>query len=128
MRLDASSIHRIVSLSTIIVVISISSLLFGCGGSETSSAEVVTGSITLAWEAPSLNEDGSLLTDLAGYYVYYGETSQAYTDFVTVEGSTSCSISGLSIGKPLYFAVTAFDTSGNESTFSSEVSTVLSGS
>ncbi len=126
MRLDASSKNRVLSSFTIFAVISISLLLYGCGGIETPAVEVPTGSVTLAWEAPTVNEDGSPITDLAGYRVYYGETSQAYTDVVNVGNSTGASIGGLPIGIPLYFSVTAYDLSGNQSTFSSEVSTVLS--
>ncbi len=128
MRLDISFIHRVASSLTIIAITSISILLYGCGGIETPAVEVPTGSVTLAWEAPTINEDGSPITDLAGYRVYYGETSQAYTDVVNVGNSTGASIGGLPIGKTLYFSVTAFDISGNESTFSSEVSTILSNS
>ncbi len=125
MRLNTSFIHRVVSSFTIIVVISMSFLLFGCGGVETPVAEVPTGSVILSWQAPNYNEDGSQLTDLAGYRVYYGESSQTYTEVVSIESSTSCSISGLPLGRSIYFSVTAFDTLGNESILSSEVSTIL---
>ena len=86
---------------------------------------VGTGSVTLSWQAPTTNEDLTPLTDLAGYRVYYGETSGVYTDVVTVGNYTSASIGSLPTGKTLYFAVTAFDTSGNESSLSNEASIVL---
>ena len=98
----------------------------GCGGGVSGSINPVgTGSVTLSWQAPTTNADGTPLTDLAGYRVYYGETSGGYTDVVTVGNYTSASIGSLPTGKTLYFAVTAFSTSGNQSAFSSEVSTVL---
>ncbi len=113
-----------------IVVVAVSILSIGCGGSETTSGagSVIsyTGSVTLSWQAPSTYEDGSPLTDIAGYKVYYGKESGAYSDFVEVVNYTSASIGGLPVGIPLYFSVTAYDLSGSHSTFSSEVSTVIS--
>jgi hypothetical protein len=82
-----------------------------------------SGSINLAWDPPLTNADGTPLTDLAGYRVYYGtapRSVQSYDYSVDIGNFTGAVISNLSKGD-WYFAVTAYDTSGNESTFSSEV-------
>src|SRR5690606_39089874 len=34
--------------------------------------QISSGSVTLSWTPPSENEDGSALTNLAGYRIYYG--------------------------------------------------------
>ena len=34
--------------------------------------QVALGSATLSWTAPTQNDDGSPLTDLAGFKIYYG--------------------------------------------------------
>ena len=53
----------------------------GCGKdsavvtANTSDPGISTGSVTLAWDAPTTNLDGTPLTALAGYKVYYGRTS-----------------------------------------------------
>jgi hypothetical protein len=60
--------------------------------------------------------------DLAGYIVYYGKGSRSYDNFVDVGNSTNCSVSGLESGVTYYFAVTAYDTDGLESSFSDETS------
>lgn len=118
-----ASFHLTISLLFLIFSLAAFS---GCGGGVSGSITPVgTGSVTLSWQAPTTNEDGSPLTDLAGYRVYYGETSGVYTDVVTVGNYTSASIGSLPTGQTLYFAVTAFDTSGNQSSPSGEVSTVL---
>ncbi|MDH3432879.1 MAG: putative Ig domain-containing protein, partial [Gammaproteobacteria bacterium] len=39
---------------------------------------VILGSVTLSWIAPTQNEDGTALTDLAGYKIYWGTTSGSY--------------------------------------------------
>jgi fibronectin type 3 domain-containing protein len=61
--------------------------------------------------------------DLAYYNVYYGNASGVYTT-IRIETNTTHTISGLLDAVPYYFAVTAVDTSGNESGFSAEVSKI----
>jgi hypothetical protein len=74
-----------------------------------------TGSVTLAWNAS---------TDpiVAGYNVYYGGASGAYTNEISVGNATNATISGLVQGTTYYFAATTYAASGMESPFSSEVS------
>jgi hypothetical protein len=71
--------------------------------------------VTLAW-------DPNTETDLAGYKVYVGTASRTYTTTLDVGNVTTCTVNGLVPGQVYYFAVTAYDTSRNESTFSNEVS------
>lgn len=78
-------------------------------------------SVQLTWTAPTLNANGSTLNDLAGYKVYYGLATGIYTDPIPVGLSTNYMLSGLAEGVQYYIAVTAYDTDGNESTFSNEV-------
>ena len=63
----------------------------------------------------SNNRDGSPLTDLAGYKLYYGTSSGVYgTNLdIGVISHISCLILRM---VSYYLAVTAYDTSGNEST------------
>jgi hypothetical protein len=69
--------------------------------------------------------DGSPLADLAGYHVYYGTASKLYREMVDVGNAETYTISNLVPGT-YYFAVTAYDTAGNETDFSEEVTkTVL---
>ena len=46
--------------------------------SEEVSRPMQCGEISLSWTAPTQNEDGSPLTDLAGYKIYYGQASGQY--------------------------------------------------
>jgi hypothetical protein len=71
-------------------------------------------SVTFAWD-PVTN------ADLAGYNVYYGSASHTYTNITSVGNVTNATISGLMEGATYYFAATALNTSGLESTFSDEV-------
>lgn len=65
--------------------------------------------------------------DLAGYRVYVGESTRRYTEVHNAGLQTSFSLDELSPGKTYYFAVTAYDFSGNESGYSEEVSATMPG-
>lgn len=59
--------------------------------------------------------------DVAGYKIYYGTSPGSYTDSVNAGNITSLVISGLQAGLTYYFAAVAYDSSGNESGFSNEI-------
>jgi hypothetical protein len=75
---------------------------------------------TLNWNPPTENEDGSTLNDLDGYIIYYGTSSDTYTQSIDVSNVTTYQLSGLEYDTTYYIAITAYDTSGNESTYSEE--------
>src|SRR5262245_62155411 len=77
--------------------------------------------VSLSWTAPTTNQDKTPLTDLKGYKVYYGFASRSYDVTIDVGLTTNAVVSGLQDGRTYYFAVTAYDTSGNQSIFSVEV-------
>ena len=67
-------------------------------------------------------------SDVAGYSVYYGTSSMTYTQSLDVgSGINSIEIGDLDEGYPYYFAVTAYDSEGNESAYSEEVSVFIPG-
>ena len=78
-------------------------------------------SALLSWTPPTEREDGSALTDLDGYVIYYGLASGEYTESIEISaGLSSYMIEGLSDGT-WFFAMTAKDSSGLESDYSNEV-------
>jgi len=83
----------------------------------------LAGSAVLHWQS---NSD----SDLGGYRIYYGTQSRHYGPYIPVDKAVSeYTLNGLVDGRTYYFALTAVDTSGNESGFSAEVSkTIVSGS
>ena len=96
-----------------------------CSGQGGTSLEMISvavvGPVELSWVPPEQNVDGSELVDLAGYRVYYGESSRDYSDVVELSDTTATSHSlDLATGS-YYFAMTAFDTEGHESSYSNEV-------
>lgn len=91
------------------------------------SLSVTAGSATyggtISWDPPTTTADGSPLTDLAGYTIYYGTTSRQYTQSIRVgnPGISSYYVDGLAPGT-YYFAVAGFDGANNESALSNEAS------
>ena len=79
-------------------------------------ASPATGSATLTWTVPTENSNGSPLTNLAGYHIYYGTTAGTWTSTITVldAAETSYVVGGLASGT-YYFAIVAFNTAGEDS-------------
>lgn len=74
------------------------------------------GTAELLWVPPTLNEDGSPVTNLAGYKVRYGQSPASLTQVVDIPTATTTSvrIEGLAAGI-WYFTVSAYTTNGVES-------------
>jgi hypothetical protein len=83
--------------------------------------------VPLRWSAPAFNADGTPLKDLAGYKIYYGNASRRYDGSIDVGNVTITVVSNLTDGLTYYFSITAYDTSGNESGYSNEVSRFVLG-
>ena len=97
------------------------------GGSETASGSGGNNNVaTLSWDPPTTNVDGTSLDDLAGYKIYYGTSSGNYTGMIDITDpqKSDHTIENLASGT-YYFVATAYDTSGNESDFSNEVSKTI---
>lgn len=79
-----------------------------------------TGTATLSWGAPAAS--------VTGYRVYYGAGSRNYNqalgsgEFVA---TSTYVVTGLQSGRTYYFAVTAVDAAGAESSFSNEASKTI---
>ncbi len=77
---------------------------------------VSMGSATLSWTAPTQNTDGSALTDLAGFRVYWTRLPNSAGTPITLNnpGLTTYVVENLAAGT-YEFTLRAFDQSGNES-------------
>ena len=64
----------------------------------TASTIPTTTSVTLSWDSPTTNEDGTPLTDLGGYRVYYGQYSGTYTESINAGNVTTATINEPVIG------------------------------
>ena len=95
------------------------SLLWGTFIALTPLAAFATGTVTLAWD-PSTGTN-----IIANYNIYYGVASATYTNVAAAGTNTTLSVTNLVEGRTYYFAATAVDTSGLESDYSTEVSTLI---
>jgi hypothetical protein len=87
---------------------------------------VQLGSVTLRWQAPTQNTDGSALTDLAGYRILYGKSTTALTQTVSVANPslTVYVVEQLTSGT-WYFAIKAYTSDGTESANSNVASKTI---
>jgi hypothetical protein len=79
------------------------------------AGSAAAASLRLSWEP---NQE----SDLAGYRLHYGTNSRSYTDIVLLGDRTNYVVAGLTAGTTYYFAVTAYNVKGQESSFSNEAS------
>ena len=117
--MGGSNKYKWASILVLILVL----MLGGCQPSAPSAAPQQTkGVAVLSWLPPTENTDGSVLTDLAGYRVYYGVESHAYTKVITIEnvGIATYVVESLDRGYIYYFSLTAFNEDGLESEYSAE--------
>ena len=85
-----------------------------------------TGSAILNWTIPTLNTDGSPVTNLAGFTVYYGTSASNLNQTVQIASATQASytLNNLAAGT-WYFGVTANTTASTHSAMSAVQSTTI---
>lgn len=76
--------------------------------------------VDIHWTPPTTNEDGTPLTDLDKYTVYWGNVSGTYDSHADISKDDVIHTLSLTVGH-WCIAMTASDTSGNESIKSNEL-------
>ena len=107
-----SLVHKISASANAILVFVVLSAVAG------TASVGMAADVTLAWDA-------NTEPDLNGYILYYGTASRNQEDYahnIDVGNVTSHTVTGLSDGQTYYFAASAYDTNGNESAYSVELS------
>ena len=100
------------------------------GGSDSGSITDSTqpGIATLNWLAPTARTDGSKLpvSEIVGYTLYYGQSAGKYSNSLSINGgyTTSVTVTDLPVGT-WYFTVSAKDSGGRESDYSSIATKVV---
>ena len=91
-------------------------------------AVAFAGQVSLTWNAPTTNADGTPISNFAGAYrIYYGTSTGNYTQTINLTDTNSVVtylVTNLTDNQVYYFVVTAVNTLGNESAYSNEVSKV----
>ena len=78
--------------------------------------------LTVTWDPPTTNTDGTPLVNLAGYRVYYGTASLIYSSTVDVGLAIETTVTNLQPGLTYFFAVSDYNSEGGESVRSDELS------
>ena len=84
--------------------------------------------VTLYWDTPTENTNNTPLTDLEGFIVHFGTEPGNYSQSIDVGNITTCVIDNLVDGFIYYFAVVAYNSLGNQSDYSDEISINIQGS
>jgi hypothetical protein len=81
------------------------------------------GSASLSWNPPTENADGSTMSDLAGYRIYYGKSPKKLNKTIVIDnpGLTRYVVENLAAAK-WHFSMTSVNSSGKESARSKTVS------
>ena len=96
----------------------------GASNSPRQISVSLTLSSTTANNAAALTWDANSDSDVAGYKVYQGTASGTYAAPIATltTATTTYTATGLLTGTTYFFVITAYDTAGNESAYSAEVS------
>lgn len=88
--------------------------------------QATSGSATVNWSAPTQNTNGSALTNLAGFHIYYGTSAGNLNQSVQIAnpGLATYVLSDLAAGT-WYFSVNAYTTTGAESVVSNIASKTI---
>ena len=87
---------------------------------------VSLGSATLSWTAPTQNEDGTQLTDLAGFKLYWGTTPGTYSNSAIIDNPSVTTFVVENLAPGTYeFVATAYNAAGTESRFSTTATKVI---
>jgi hypothetical protein len=99
----------------------------GSSGGSGTTTPPTAGTASLKWSEPTANTNGTPLTNLAGYRIYYGQSAKNLSEVVDLNNpaTTQYAISSLAAGT-WYFAIQSVTASGAASALSDVVSLTIS--
>jgi hypothetical protein len=98
----------------------------GISQSQTGGLSVNASLQLLPIQSVTLEWNPSISPNIVGYDIYYGGVSGIYTNEIFVGNVTNLTVPGLADGTTYYFVATAVNSSGIQSSFSSQLSYTLS--
>jgi hypothetical protein len=114
------------SYGNIVIVVNNGTDNVSLGPLSISVVSAGTGVATLSWLPPTQNTDRSPLTDMAGYRVYYGTNRSSLTRSQQIaDPSVTTHVFSTLLPGTWYFAVSAYNSAGAESSLSNIGSKVI---
>lgn len=90
--------------------------------------QVANGQATVSWTAPSQNTDGTALTNLKGYKIYYGRSADVLDQVIAVDTTAMTTlVVGNLAPATYYFAMTSVNADGVESSRSTLATKLVGG-
>jgi len=86
---------------------------------------LILPALAMAGESVKLSWNANTENDVVGYRIYYRTSPGNYSKVVNAGKVTTSSVEDLQDGATYYFVITAYDTAGNESGYSEEVSATI---
>jgi hypothetical protein len=105
--------------SNVVISVSDGTAIASLASFDVQVVATAIGSATLTWNPPTHNTDGTPLTDLAGYKVYWGTAQGSYPNSVTLNnpGLSTYVVEQLTPAT-WYFVLSAVNSAGVESAYS----------
>jgi len=98
----------------------------GAGGTDVAMISVaVNGSVALRWQPPTQLVDGTPLSGLSGYRIYYGTAAGSYLAYEEIGPEAGSEYSLQLPSGEYYIAMTAIGLDGAESAYSNEVHKIV---
>lgn len=115
------------NFTNIAIAVSDGKEIASLSGFDISVNPIALGQATLSWNPPTENANGSPLTDLAGYRLYYGRNQNNLSQVVVVSnpGLTRYVVENLTQAR-WFFSMTSVNSEGTESLRSELVSKTIS--
>jgi uncharacterized protein YqjF (DUF2071 family) len=89
-------------------------------------ASVSVGSASLTWSKPTVNDDGSPYSNLAGYKLYYGNSPGSLSQMINIpNANTQSYVVGNLASGVYYFAMSSYTAAAVESTRTGTVSLTI---
>jgi hypothetical protein len=95
-------------------------------GTTTTNPPAANGTATLRWSEPTSNTNGTPLTDLAGYRIYYGTDAKNLDGTIALNGAQDTSYKMSLATGTWYFAIKSVTENGAESAMSDVVPFTIS--
>jgi hypothetical protein len=114
------------NFTNIVITVSDGDASAALGGFDITVDAVALGTATLSWNPPTENVDGTALTDLMGYRIYYGRSENQLNRTIVIDnpGLTRYVVDNLAQAN-WYFTMTSVNSDGVESRRSSTVSKTI---